>query len=58
MNKREDITKQLEDIAIKILGIPQFEARLSDSLDFHEVYCGSVERAMLKAYELGKKENE
>ena len=43
------------DIARKILGITTLESRNSDSLDFYDLSVGSLERALLAAYEAGRK---
>lgn len=44
---------RLETIAREECFVPQLTARNSDSLDFHDVSCLSLQAAMRRAYEMG-----
>jgi hypothetical protein len=46
------------EIAQRILGIGTLESRNSDSLDFYDLSVSSIERALLAAFEAGKKSNQ
>lgn len=50
-----DSRQVVGDIARKFLGITTLESRNSDSLDFYDLSVGSLERALLAAYEAGRK---
>lgn len=47
------VTVALAAIAKKILDIPTLEARMQDSLDFHEVAVWEVKAALEAAYQVG-----
>ena len=49
--------EQVEAIAAKHLGIEGLDVAGSDSLDFHEVGVGSLQAALIAAYEAGKASN-
>jgi len=50
--------KELELALTKIArknfpNVPTLKVRNSDSLDFHDIFVGSIEDALLEAYQLG-----
>lgn len=45
--------REIERIAREFLGIETFAIRNRDSLDFHDVYVGSVQAALKAAYLAG-----
>lgn len=54
-DSESDSRQIVGDIARKVLGITTLDSRNSDSLDFYDLSVGSLERALLAAYEAGRK---
>lgn len=52
----EELLKRLEAIALEHTGVPQLTARNRDALDFHDVGCVSLQRALHAAYMMGRRE--
>jgi len=50
--------KVVSAIAHTMLWIPTLDRRFSDSLDFHDVAVWSVKRALLSAFEAGKRQRQ
>ena len=48
--------KKLEQIAMAELGIDTFEKRYLDSLDFYDCSINSIERALTRAFDAGKRQ--
>ena len=48
-----NIRRILQNIAKEFLNIPTLQARMSDSLDFHEVAVWQLEKALAAAYKAG-----
>jgi hypothetical protein len=53
LNSPASIRKAFADIARKRLFFDTLDVRRSDSLDFREVFVGSVEDALADAFNLG-----
>lgn len=51
-----DLLKRLEAIAREHTLVPQLTARMSDSLDFHDVSCVGLQRALEEAYKMGRRD--
>lgn len=49
----EDVSKLLEEIAEKYLGIDTLQTRKDDSLDFHESAVWQIKQALETAYQCG-----
>jgi hypothetical protein len=50
------LNKKLTEIAIKELDLQTLEEQKSDEFDFHVLGVWDIKRALLAAYEAGKKE--
>ncbi|MBR9682370.1 MAG: hypothetical protein GOV02_01725 [Candidatus Aenigmarchaeota archaeon] len=51
---KNDTKLNLENMAIKILGIETLETRHSDELDFHELAVWKINELIEAAYNAGK----
>lgn len=47
---------RLEEIAREHTLVPQLTQRMSDSLDFHDVSCVGLRKALEAAYKLGQQD--
>lgn len=57
-NIRSEVSASLAAIAKSILDVPTLEARMRDSLDFHEVAVWDVKAALEAGYLVGKADHE